>query len=108
MVLTHLNQSLNCRINSNVLGNLAELVLRRDEHQANTIPADLQERAVLPHEISLSVRQPRSTRQERLLLTGATAFLGSHILVRIHISAKAVSHTMSSVRLEHFEIAYMP
>ena len=62
---------------------IAELVLRRDEHRGNTIPGDPQERALLPHEIFLSVRHPRSTRQERLLLTGATGFLGSHLLAEI-------------------------
>ena len=93
LVLRHLNQSLNCRIHLGQfyrkkmsIHDLAELVQRRDEHRANSIPKDLQERAVLSHDIRYSVRPSKSHRQTRLLLTGATGFLGSHILAEMLIT----------------------
>ena len=55
LVLRHLNQALSCTINLGQfcrkkmsICDIAELVLRRDEHRANSIPEDLEERAVLP------------------------------------------------------------
>ena len=62
---------------------LAELILRRDEHRANSVLKDLTERAVLAHDIRYCVQPPKSPRQEPLLLTGDTGFLGSHILAEM-------------------------
>lgn len=90
LVLRHLNQSVSSRIHLGQfyrkkmsIRDLAELVLKQDEDRAGSFFEDLQERVVLPHDICSSVRPPKSYRQEHLLLTGATGFLGSHILVEM-------------------------
>ena len=90
LVLRHLNQAVGSRIplgqfyrKKMSIRDLAELVLKQDQHRASSNSKDLQERAVLSQHIRSSVRPPKSYRQKRLLLTGATGFLGSHILAEI-------------------------
>ena len=90
LVLRHLNQSLSCKIHLGQfyrrkmsMKDLAELVLRLNDHQACTTPRELQKRGVLPYDICSSIRPSKSYRQDHLLLTGATGFLGCHILAEM-------------------------
>lgn len=90
LVLRHLNESIGCKIrlgqfyrkDISVRG-LADLVLGEQQQQVISLPDDLQERIVLPHDILYTVHPPTSHRREHVLLTRATGFLGSHLLAEM-------------------------
>lgn len=90
LVLRHLNKSLRCKIQlgrffrRNIsISDLADLISGEKQQQANPPPDDLVERTILPRDIAYAIRTPRSLQQEHVLLTGATGFLGSHLLAQI-------------------------
>lgn len=53
------------------------------QQQASPPPKDLRKRTFLPHDILYKVRAPGFRRQEHVLLTGSTGFLGSHLLAEM-------------------------
>ena len=89
-VLCHLNGSIGCKVQ---LGQfyrrdisircLAELILGGYQKQPSPTPDNLLKRTVLPSDIVYNVRVPRFPRQDHVLLTGSTGFLGSHLLAEI-------------------------
>ncbi|CAD6589326.1 MAG: hypothetical protein ASARMPREDX12_003724 [Alectoria sarmentosa] len=90
LVLRHLNESIGCKIQLGQfyrrdisIRQVADLVLGEQQQQASPPPEDLRKRTVLPHDILYNVRAPGSRRQELVLLTGSTGFLGSHLLAEI-------------------------
>ncbi|KAI4231006.1 MAG: hypothetical protein LQ349_005890, partial [Xanthoria aureola] len=90
LVLRHINKSLNCAIqlgqfyrNNISIRQLAELVSGGQKQQACPPPHVLRQHAVLPHDIVHSVRHSKPRPNRHVLLTGATGFLGSHLLAEI-------------------------
>lgn len=89
-VLCHLNGSIGCKVQ---LGQfyrrdisircLAELILGGYQKQPSPTPDNLLKRTVLPSDIVYNVRVPKFPRQDHVLLTGSTGFLGSHLLAEI-------------------------
>ena len=90
MVLHHLNRSVGSKVQlgqfyrrDSSIRQLADLILGDQKQQ--TIPSadELRKRTILPQDIAYSVRAPTSDRQEHVLLTGSTGFLGSHLLAEM-------------------------
>lgn len=90
LVLRHLNESVGCRIQlaqffrtDISIRHLAELTLGKQQQQAIPPAEDLLKRTILPRDIVYNVSPPKSNRENHVLLTGSTGFLGSHLLAEI-------------------------
>ena len=90
LVLRHLNDRFGCKIHLGQfyrrdisIRHLADLILGERQQQASPPPEDLLKRIRLPQDIVYNVRMPRTHRQEHVLLTGSTGFLGSHLLAEL-------------------------
>ncbi|KAL8678362.1 MAG: hypothetical protein Q9186_005287 [Xanthomendoza sp. 1 TL-2023] len=90
LVLRHLNESIGCYIqlaqfyrNNISIRELANMVSEGHQQQRSPSPADLQRDTILDHNIIYNVHAPSSRRRQHILLTGATGFLGSHLLAEL-------------------------
>ncbi|KAL8800860.1 MAG: hypothetical protein Q9182_004880 [Xanthomendoza sp. 2 TL-2023] len=91
LVLRHLNESVGCQIHlgqfyrSNISIRELAKMLSEKQQQQQTIPtpAELLRDTILHHNIVYNVPVPSSRRQQHILLTGSTGFLGSHLLVEL-------------------------
>ena len=89
LVLRHLNIAIGCRLQlaqfyrrDVSIRHLADLIVGEQQQQVSP-PNDLLERTDLPLDITYSVRAIKFRQQEHILLTGATGFLGSHLLAEM-------------------------
>ncbi|KAG8527219.1 putative NRPS-like protein biosynthetic cluster [Bacidia gigantensis] len=90
LVLKHLNKSLGSKIQlgqfyrRNIsLRQLTKLVTGGMGQTANMISQDLSNRVELPYDIAYNIGSSLLERHQHVLLTGATGFLGSHLLAEL-------------------------
>ena len=90
MVLRHLNQSIGSKIHLSQffrkdisIRHLANVAFGEQRSKADSSSGDLLEYKFLPLDIAYNVRRPSIRRQKKILLTGSTGFLGSHLLAEI-------------------------
>ena len=90
LVLRHLNHRLGCNIQlgqfyrRNIsVRDVASLLLGKQKQSANPSSDGLLKRTILPHDVAYNLHLNKSRRPKRVLLTGSTGFLGSHLLAEL-------------------------
>ena len=114
-VLRYLNASLNCKISfshfyrTNIsVSQIAELISNDTKLQRSLYSDDFTKRTQIAHDIAYSVHAQSLRKERHVLLTGATGFLGSHILVEllrdrttsVHCIVRAANETCARARIE--------